>query len=80
MNQGRDMWCACSQNVPGACLVWLHSVMWRRLAHLYSIEAVLLSPGFGWTVPLACWLAVRALKRTSKRGFQVEEAHAKKDE
>ena len=67
------------QNVPGAGLVWLHSVLWRRLAHLYSIEAVLLSPGFGWTVPLASWLAVRALKRTSKGSGSAEEALTKKD-
>ena len=68
-----------SQNIPGAGLVWLHSVLWRRLAHLYSIEAVLLSPGFGWAVPLAGWLAVRALKRTSKSSGGSEAALAKKD-
>ncbi len=67
------------QNVPGAGLVWLHSVLWRRLAHLYSIEAVLLSPGFGWVVPLAGWLAVRALKRTSKSSVMGKEALAEKD-
>lgn len=45
---------ACHLQVAvGGLLLWLHSVMLRRLWHLYSPEAVLLSPGFGWSAPLA---------------------------
>ncbi len=59
--------------MAGAAIVWAHMKLWRRLGHLYSMHAVLLSPGFGWTVPLAGLLVIWALIRTSRQAAAAEQ-------
>ena len=67
------------QNVPGAALAWVHFKLWRRLGHLYSMHAVLLSPGFGWTMPLAGLLVIFALIRTGRQAAAYQDPHDKED-
>ncbi len=44
----------------GAPLLWAHLLNLRRLWRLYGPTAVLLSPGFGWTLPLTVAVLVGA--------------------
>lgn len=41
----------------------LHYFMLRRLWNLYSPEAVLLSPGYGWSAPLAAAALLLGMRR-----------------
>ena len=55
--------CRCQtrwQAATGALLMYAHAMNLRRLWRLYGPAAVLASPGFGWTAPLAAALLVVA--------------------
>lgn len=49
-----------SQLLVGAPLLYAHLLNLRRLWRLYGATSVLLSPGFGWTLPLTVALLVGA--------------------